>query len=212
MIKKIIIAFVLGIILTVLLSALRLNPIIIYFIIILVILFIVLYIPHLLPAYVSKNEKRVERFILKNKQNPQVYLFFALANKLDEDVKDTITELLEKNKAEHHRALYQTILHFYNQNYIAAKESLEGIKPEKIKEYYKIGVEMETGSLEKAAIEIDKLKEGWVKYSLQAELQNKKGDQPAATHYANLALERTRGLQWYLLYCEYKREYKIENQ
>ncbi|MDE5415435.1 hypothetical protein [Alkalihalobacterium chitinilyticum] len=212
MILKFIIAFILGVILTVLLTALGVHPVLSYFVIIFLILFMVLYLPLLLPAYVSRNEKTIEKYLLKNKNHPQLYLFYALGNRMDEDVDETISELLKKHNNKHQKALYHTILHFYNNDFKAASETLNDIRPEKIKEYYKIGVEIELGSLKDAQAAIDRLKEGWVKSSLLAELSNKKGDRSSAIRYANRTLSEVRGLQWYLLYCEYKREYNINAQ
>lgn len=209
MLLKFLIAFIIAVVLTTILSIIGINPILMYLIIISFVFVVVVYVPLIHPVYVSKNIKQIEKF-LKNNRNPFFQLYYALGNKVDDDVTRLINQLLKKYKGNHYQALFKTIYFFYKNDY--SKEVLveiENIKPPKVKVYYLTIYDIQQGLFEKASDEISKQGKGWMNDALKAELLSKQGDLFEATKYAKKALENSRGLQRYLLYCEYKREFNI---
>lgn len=209
MFKKFVLAFLLALFLSIFLNFFGLHPFIIYGLIF-ILLFLFLYLPIFIPAYFLKDEKRIEAFLEKNKKNPQFQIHYGLGTKSDDDVSEAIAKLLSKNSPKHQKALYQVINNLYFQQYEQAKEHVDSIKLEKYKTYYTIVIELEVGSLEKAEAQIEKIDSGWMKVALLAELAHKKGNKEEAILYAKKALQQTRGIQWYHLIKNYKREFHIE--
>ncbi len=89
-----IIAFIISFISFFALQHFNIDNVFINVLVFLIILAIVFYLILHTVVYETKIDK-LERFLLKNKRNPNFYMIYALANEIDEDVK-AITDLLLK--------------------------------------------------------------------------------------------------------------------
>ncbi|HWL12264.1 MAG TPA: hypothetical protein VNQ57_04685 [Ureibacillus sp.] len=173
--------------------------------------FIVAFTGLMLPTvYITLREKdisRIEKFLMKQKRNPNFMLVHALANKNDKDVEEAIHKLLRKHRQRHKQALYKTLYALYKEEILTAKQGIEWIRPLPYKHYYKSIVFIEEGNIKKATQLIEQISIPWMKSALLSEIERKKGNSEEALQLAKRALNQVNGLQKYVLYKTYQREF-----
>ncbi len=203
-IKKIVF-YVIVFIVSIVMTILKINIFIIFAIGFMLLFLMIL--PYLYTVFWEKDINKIEKFLIKEKGNPIYQLFYALANKLDEEVKDAIDQLLKKHKARHKQALYKVIYALYCKDILAAKQEVDNIKSDNFKYYYKSAVLMEEGNLNEARQLIEHISIPWMKSALLSELEYKLNDLDKAMYFAKHALDNAKGLQKYILYKTYEREF-----
>jgi hypothetical protein len=149
---------------------------------------------------------KIERFLIANKKTPAYKLIYALANRIDKEVEQSIHSLLHKHKQRDKIALYKTIYALYNKDIIAAKPEVEFIKPLEYRQYYESAVLLAEGKLQEAGQLIEQISKPWMKHALLSEMETKLNDPDKALQLANQALNGVKGLQKYMLYKTYERE------
>ena len=151
--------------------------------------------------------EKLENFLLKNKNKPDFYIIYALANELDEEVKANTELLLKRASSSHRKALYKVVEALYFKNIDVAKYEVEKIKPGDYRFYYEAKILLEEGNIESANKVIDQISKPWMKHALLAEQERRLNHPDQAKRYAQLAKQQTKGLQRYLLHKTYQREF-----
>lgn len=152
---------------------------------------------------------KIENFLLKNKQNPNMFIVYALANELDEEVRKRTDKLVQKNNNRSRQALYKVIEALYFKNIEAAKIEVEYLQPLSYRLYYQAAVLLEEDDITGANEIIEKISTEWMKNALLVEREKKLGHLTEAIDYANQAIQNTKGIQRYLLQKRYEREFGI---
>lgn len=177
---------------------------------IIMIVFFGLIFPFLSIVFWEKDIYKIEKFLIDNKKNPNYQLFYALANNIDEEVEEVIGKLLSKYKAKNKQALFNVIYALYKKEILSAKHEVEHIKPVNYMKYYKSIVLVEEGKINEARQLIEQVPIPWMKSALLAEIENKLKNRDEAKRFAKEALEQAKGLQKYILYKTYQREFEIK--
>jgi hypothetical protein len=155
------------------------------------------------------NITKVEKFLLKNKKNPNFYIVYALANGLDEDVRKITDSLLQKYKQPSRQALYKIGAALYFKNMIVVRNEIEYVKSDAYRLYYQAILLIDEGDIEGANELIVKVPTKWMKNALLAEREKQLNHTTEAQSYAEKAKQESRGLQRYLLHKTYEREFNI---
>jgi hypothetical protein len=169
----------------------------------------IVFYPILHTVLFETNIDKIERFLLKNRKNPNFYMIYALANENDEEVKDITDMLLKKYKQESRQAMYKVVQALYFKDIAEAKLHINKIKPLHYRSYYQSSILLEEGDLDGAVELMEKLPSQWMKDAILAEHAKKLNNLPTAKDYANKAMLSSKGLQRYLLYKTYEREFGI---
>lgn len=165
--------------------------------------------PLLHTVLFETNIGKIERFLLKNKRNPNFYIIYAMANRLDEEVKDVTEKLLKKYKSPSRQALYKIGEALYFNNIPVIKLQVELIKDPSYQYYYQAIIFLEAGDIDSANEWIEKLSSKWMKNALLAEREKKLNNVLDAKSYAEKAILHSKGLQRYLLQKTYEVEFGI---
>ncbi|OMF27590.1 hypothetical protein BK133_19230 [Paenibacillus sp. FSL H8-0548] len=181
-------------------------PIIYIFIAALLIVTVFIIWPHNHLIFRETNIKRLEKFLIKQRKKPALYLFYAAANQQDEEVEQLIGKLLIKYKQPNRQALYKAIHGMYRKNSAAVKSEIARIQPVEYRFYYETYFQIEEGDLETARANAAKISKLWMRAALLSEIEIKAGNRSEAISLARQALQSCRGVQRYLLHKNYERE------
>ncbi|WP_068534437.1 hypothetical protein [Paenibacillus glacialis] len=162
--------------------------------------------PYIHMVLQETNLVRLEKFLIRQRKNPALYLFYAIANKQDEEVRILIDRLLVKYKHPQKQALYKAIYGTYRKNITTVKNEVSLIQSVQFRYYYETYVYIEEGNLELARATTAKVSKPWMKNSLLSEIELQTGNRPEAIELARQALQSSRGLQRYIVYKNYERE------
>ncbi|OAB40243.1 hypothetical protein PBAT_23310 [Paenibacillus antarcticus] len=162
--------------------------------------------PYLYMLFKETNMVRLEKFLIRQRNNPSLYLFYAIANKQDEVVESQINRLLAKYKDPNKQALYKAIYGAYLKNMTAVKNDVSLIQSIQFRIYYEAYVHIEEGNLELARDTAAKLSKTYMKSALLSEIELRTGNRQEAIDLARLALQKVSGLQRYIVYKNYERE------
>jgi hypothetical protein len=174
-----------------------------------VLIFLFMMYPILRMTLFETNIEKIEKFILKNKKDPNFYIIYALANELDDEVDHLTDKLVKKSALSSRRATYQVIRDIYFKDFSAAKLQLKEIKSLQFKYYYEALIALEEENYSEANQLIEKITTAWMKDALLAEREKKQNNLTKAKEYAGKAKQKTKGLQHYLLHKTYEREFQL---
>lgn len=205
-IKRLLIPFTLALVLTIILQTLKINDIAIY-ITVFIVIFAVLYVPVLYISIFSTNIDSIDRFVADRVKHPQYGLFYGLANDNRQLVEESVDKLLKRNKQPTAQAMYKVMFALYNKDADEAKKYIDLIKQPEYKKYYKAGIAIEEKNNEEAQTIAQTLQKDWMKEAVYAEVQKGKGNLEQAKIHARKAIEGSKGLQRYMFYKIYSREY-----
>ncbi|KAB8139463.1 hypothetical protein F9U64_00055 [Gracilibacillus oryzae] len=179
------------------------------FVIVLVITFILIAVlfPLVYTIFHETDMKKIERFLLKNKKDPNFYMTYALANKLDKEVEELTEVLLHKFKKPSRQASYRVVKALYFKDIEEAKLYINQMAPVQYRHYYQTVILIEEGNFTAAHDRIEKMPENWMKYALLAEIERKRDNLTEAEDHARRAQSLVKGLQAYLLQKTYEREF-----
>lgn len=159
------------------------------------------------PLLLETRINRLESFFLKQKNKPSIYIYYVLANRLDEEANAIMNQLLLKHKRAGTLAIYKAAYGIYRKDMNAVREAIPDIQLAEYRNYYKTIVQMEDGEREQALATLESIKKPWMRFALLAELERKAGRIEKAVVYAKKAFSASRGVQRYVLYKEYEREF-----
>ncbi|MCT8138578.1 hypothetical protein H1D32_12990 [Anaerobacillus sp. CMMVII] len=199
--------FIISLIAFLVLTFFKINSIIVFIAVGICILFIVMY-PFLKISLFETNIDKIEKFLLKHKNNPNFYIIYALANELDQDIDRLTDKLVSKTRQKSRQAIYKIIRALYFKDLMEAKKEIDNVTAPEYKHYYQALILLEENNISEANHWIEKLSTNWMKNALLAELERKQGNLDEATAYATKAKQQTKGLQHYILHKTYEREFK----
>ncbi|MFC4321428.1 hypothetical protein [Litchfieldia salsa] len=202
------IAFILSFLSFFVLEYFNLETIFTNVLVFLLILAIVFY-PILHTVLFETNIDKIERFLLKNNKNPNFYMIYALANEMDDEVKELTDKLLKKSNQESRQAMYRVVQALYFKDIAEAKLHVSKIKQLHYRLYYQSIILLEEGDLDGAVELMEKLPSPWMRDVILAEHAKKLNNLPTAKDYAKKALLSSKGLQHYLLHKTFEREFGI---
>ncbi|RXI96398.1 hypothetical protein DS745_22040 [Anaerobacillus alkaliphilus] len=191
-----------------LLTLFNINGIFSFITIGILILFIVMY-PILHGSFLETNIDKIEKFLLKNKHNPNLYIIYALANERDEEINQLTEQLISKTGQKSRQSIYKIIRSLYFKDVLEAKKEIQNITAPEYKHYYQALILLEENRITEADPWIGKVSKPWMKYALLAERAKKQGNLDEACAFATKAKQQTKGLQHYLLHKTYEREFKM---
>ncbi|HHY72151.1 MAG TPA: hypothetical protein GX497_02770 [Bacillus bacterium] len=165
--------------------------------------------PLLHAVLLETDIDKIERFLLKNKRNPNFYIIYALANGLDEDVKNVTEKLLQKYKSPSRQANYKIAEALYFKDIPVIRSQLGHIKNPPYQSYYRAIILLEDDDIDGANKVIEKISSKWMKNALMAEREKKLNNLSAAKSYAEQAILHSKGLQRYLLQKTFELEFSI---
>lgn len=179
------------------------------FIIVFFIILAVMMLPLLKVTLFETNMEKVEKFLLNNKNNANFYIIYALANNLDDDVKELTNILVQKSKNKSRQALYKVIEALYFEDYATVKTIVEDIEAPMYRNYYQAIIAMEEGDFNRTDELIAKISNKWMHFALLAERERKQNNLEKGKDYAQKAKEATKGLQRYLLHKTFEKEFNL---
>lgn len=150
--------------------------------------------------------ERLEKFLLRQRKKPEMYIIYAMANNREEEAADMMSRLLVKYTQPHRQAQYKAAYCIYRKDAAAVKKELVHLKSSDQRHYYEAFVHTEEGNLELARDTAAKLSTPWMKSSMLSEIEKKAGNQHEAIAHGKQALHSSKGLQRYILYKTFERE------
>ncbi|WP_088043681.1 hypothetical protein [Bacillus sp. EAC] len=156
------------------------------------------------PLFISVNVSKIEKFLLKNKQNPLYFFVYSTANNLNSEAEESYIKILIKYKNSSRQAIYKTAYAIYKKDTFGANANVHLIKQKEYRQYYQALIAILEGDMSKARLVADKINSIWMRETILAETYEKEGDIDKATEYAISALVKTRGVQRYSLYKNFE--------
>ncbi len=157
------------------------------------------------PAALDKRVDRVESFLRSQKKNPAMYIQYVLANRLEDEAKTIMEQLMSKYKRVAVQAPFKAAYGHYRKDMAAVQEAVPYIRYSDYRAYYETALLVEDGNSEQAREHLESIKKQWMRSALLAEIELKAGDIETAVKYARDAVNSSRGIQRYVLHKEYER-------
>lgn len=169
----------------------------------LVIIYIVMVAFLLLPTfnilYFTRDGKKVEKFLVRNKKNPYYRFIYAIAHKQEKGIIHSYRKLLRTNSYKKHFPLLTIIFSVFFKNTIGLEEEIAKLTNQNTKNYYTLRLMIENKESNNIEESLSLVKNRWMKESLLAEIALKKGERLQAKEHLQYALQFSRGLPHYLL-------------
>jgi NOL1/NOP2/fmu family ribosome biogenesis protein len=206
MLKRLLIPFALALVLTIILQTFNINDVATY-IIVFIVIFAILYLPVVYLSFYSTNIDAIDQFLADRKKHPQYGLYYGLANDDRELVEESMEKVLKRYKQPGAQAMFKVIFALYNKDAIEARKHVGLIKQQEYKKYYEAGIAIEEKDYEEARNIGNTLQKEWMKEAVVAEAEKGEGNLEQAKVHARKALAGSKGLQRYMLYKIFSREF-----
>lgn len=157
------------------------------------------------PLVLEKRIDRLESFLRKQKKKPAIYINFVFANRLEDEAKLVIDQLMSKYKQAKTQAYFKAAFGVYSKDMTTIREALPYIQKSDYRAYYETILLIENGESDQAYETLESIKKPWMRLALLVELEMKAGHYEAAIQYAKEAVNSSRGVHRYVLYKEYER-------
>lgn len=158
------------------------------------------------PAVLDKRVDRVESFLRSQKNNPALYIQYVLANRLEDEARTVMEQLMSKHKRVAVQATYKAAYGWYRKDMAAVKEAIPHISHADYRAYYEAGLLLEEGKDAQAREHLKSIRKPWMRSAVLAEIERTAGNNELAVKYAREAVEASGGVQRYVLYKEYERK------
>ncbi|MEK8127684.1 hypothetical protein WMW72_07105 [Paenibacillus filicis] len=93
---------------------------------------------------------RLEQFLTKQQRNPNLYLYYLMANNRTAEAEALLEKLLAKHKNQARRSLYTAMYATHQKNTDAIRNVLADLPAGQLRSYYEAIVRIEEGHLEEA--------------------------------------------------------------
>lgn len=157
------------------------------------------------PLVWEKRVYRVESFLRSQKNSPGLYINYVFANRLDDEARTIMEQLMSKYKQAAAQATYKAAYGVYRKEMTAVQEALPHIRNSDYRAYYETFLLSEDGESAQARERLESIKKPWMRSALLAEIELKSGSMEAAIKHAREAVNSSRGVQRYVLHKEYER-------
>lgn len=158
------------------------------------------------PLLLEKRISRLESFLRKQKKTPAIYVHYVLANRLENEARVIMEQLMSKYKQRETRAIFQAAFGVYQKDMDMVREAVPYIQKPDYRVYYETTIQIDNGEMDRARDTLRSIKKHWMRLALLVDIEMKSGNQEAAIQYAREAVNSTRGVNRYTLYKEYERE------
>ncbi|PQP81517.1 hypothetical protein C0Q44_17495 [Paenibacillus sp. PCH8] len=150
---------------------------------------------------------RMETFLRKNQHTPYIYIYYVIANRLDEEVEITMEQLLSKYPKKKTQAVYNAAYGYYRNDMLTLRNAVNNMPKSDYRTYYETILLVENGWSEKARELLQTIKKPWMRSILLAGIELKAGNREIAIVHAHEAIDAVKGVQRYVLIKEYERSY-----
>lgn len=157
------------------------------------------------PAVLEKRVDRVESFLRSQKNNPSLYIQYVLANRLEDESRTVMEQLISKYKRATVQATFKAAYGLYRKDMAAVQEAVPHIRHADYRKYYEMVLLLEEGESVQAREHLESIRKPWMRSALLAEIELKAGNSETAITHAREAVSASRGVQRYVLHKEYER-------
>ncbi|MNW25599.1 hypothetical protein D3C74_23440 [compost metagenome] len=157
------------------------------------------------PLALEKRIDRVEYFLHGQKNTPGLYINYVLANRLEDESKITMEQLMNKYKLESARAPYKAAYGLYRNDMNAVQEAVPYIRFSDYRAYYETILLLEDGKSAQAREHLKSIKKRWMRSALLAEIELRAGSIDTSIIHARDAIDSSRGVHRYVIHKEYER-------
>lgn len=157
------------------------------------------------PLALEKRVDRVESFLLSQNKTPGLYINYVFANRLEDEARTIMDQLMSKYKQATAQASYKAAYGVFCKDMTAVQEAVPYIRYSDYRAYYETIILSEDGESVQARKHLESIKKPWMRSALLAEIDLKAGCIETAVKHAREALNYSRGVQHYVLHKEYER-------
>lgn len=159
--------------------------------------------------YVTKDMKKIDTFLTKNRSNAIFAYGYSIAHESDEMIIETIETILQTYKQPKVQAIYGANLAVWQQDAEALHRIAIHLPTADYVNYYTASALLMEGNLERAQTLQTSIKKPWMKHALQASIAKELGDQTAYRREVELATSHARGVQYYVLVSLFQRDEQV---
>lgn len=154
---------------------------------------------------------RLDAFLRSKQHKPYIYIFYATANRLDEEVEQTIEKLMNNTTASKStKANYQAVYGLYRNDLFTLRKAVREMRRSDYRTYYETILLVEEGNSERARAHLASIKKEWMRFALLAEIERRLNHPEQVAEYAARAVHASRGVNRYLMTKEVERYYTKE--
>lgn len=173
------------------------------FVVLLILAFIALSYRDVRYMFLSKDIEKIEKYLGKKRHEPYYGFILELANGNLPAAKKELDELERKWKGKK-TAVFWAQYYLRVGNYAQAKEKVAKIDQADIKTYVLAGIAAGEKDDKKAEDLKNQLQKDWMKYAIETEVALNHKNYSLAKEKKELALQSTKGLQYYMIYKEFE--------
>ncbi|MEK3823439.1 MULTISPECIES: hypothetical protein [Paenibacillus] len=165
----------------------------------------------LYPMVWETRMDRLEAFLRRKQNAPYIYIIYATANRLDEEVELTMEKLMSNTSASKStKANYQAAYGAYRKDLFTVRKAVREMRKSVYRTYYETFVLIEEGETERAREHLGSIKREWMRFALLAEIERKLDHYKEAEELAAQAVQASKGVHRYAMTKEYERYYTKE--
>ncbi|WP_434751132.1 hypothetical protein [Paenibacillus amylolyticus] len=151
---------------------------------------------------------RLESFLRKKQSTPYIYIFYATANRLDEEVELTMEKLMSNTSASKStKSNYQAAYGAYRKDLFTVRKAVREMRKSDYRTYYETFILIEEWESERAKEHLSSIKREWMRFALLAEIERKLNHHQQAEVFAAKAVQVSKGINRYTMTKEYERYY-----
>lgn len=148
---------------------------------------------------------RVEAFLRRQENTPKLYIYYALANRLDDELEHTIERIRNEDTNKRTQAVYNAAYGSYRNDLVAVRTAVQNMRRSDYRTYYETYLLMEEGRSEQAREHLKSINKVWMRSSLLAAIELKAGQRETAIQLLQEAMDAVRGVHRYMIFKEAER-------
>ncbi|GEM_PF-4422293 len=156
--------------------------------------------------YVTKDRRKIDSFLTKNRTNPLFAYAYAVGHEPDEAVIGTLETILQTYKQKKVQSVYAANLAVWQQDAEALHRLAVHLPTADFVNYYTAAAVLMEGDTERAETLQKSIRKPWMAHALAASIAKARGDQTACRREQELAAAHARGMQHYVLVSIFQRD------
>lgn len=148
---------------------------------------------------------RVEAFLRRQENNPRLYIYYVLANRLDDELERTIERIRNEDTNKRTQAVYNAAYGIYHNDLVAVRTAVHNMRRSDYRTYYETYLLMEEGRSDQAREHLKSISKLWMRFTLLAAIELKSGHREIAIQQAQEAMRAVRGVHRYMIFKESER-------
>lgn len=181
-----------------LLLSIEVSPII-TFLFVFIYLCIFLIVPRLNILFWTQNIKKIDYFLRNNRQQILYNYSYALVNEEEDEQIALLQEIIQLRQHPNDEYYFKFSLALLNKNYSVALEEAEKIPNSDLRHYALAQLQLNLKNYDEATLLAEKIMVSWQKYFILAQLAKLMNDQMNIAHFTELAIQKTRGIDHYIV-------------